>query len=59
MSVDIGARQQGESVCYRPDGMALLATSEELPCPLIEVKRRIVVTTVLMEFTALRRERER
>ena len=40
-SVDIGARQQGESVCYRPDGMALLATSEELPCPLIEVKRRI------------------
>ena len=39
--VDIGARQQGESICYRPDGMALLATSEELPCPLIEVKRRI------------------
>jgi hypothetical protein len=41
ISVDIGARQQGESVCYRSDGMALLATSEELPCPLIEVRRRI------------------
>lgn len=41
MGVDIGARQQGESICYRPDGKALLATSEELPCPLIEVKRRI------------------
>jgi hypothetical protein len=40
MSVDIGVRQQGESICYRPDGMALLATSEQLPCPLIETKRR-------------------
>jgi len=41
IGVDIGARRQGESICYRPDGIALLATSEELPCPLIEVKRRI------------------
>lgn len=40
-SVDVGARQQGEAVCYRADGMALLATSEELPCPLFEVKRRM------------------
>jgi hypothetical protein len=39
--VDIGARQQGEAVCYSTDGMALLATSEQLPCPLIEVKRRM------------------
>ena len=39
-AVDIGARHQGEAVCYSADGMALLATSEQLPCPLIEVKRR-------------------
>jgi hypothetical protein len=39
--VDVGARQQGEAVCYSADGMALFATSEELPCPLIEVKRRM------------------
>ena len=38
--VDIGARQQGEAVCYSADGRALFATSEGLPCPLIEVKRR-------------------
>lgn len=38
--VDIGARQQGEAVCYSADGMAVFATSEQLPCPLIEVKRR-------------------
>ena len=39
--VDIGARLQGEAVCYSADGMALFATSEQLPCPLIEVKRRM------------------
>lgn len=39
--VDTGARRQGESICYRADGMALLATSEQLPCPLIEITRRI------------------
>ena len=37
--VDIGVRQQGEAVCYSADGMTLFATSEQLPCPLIEVKR--------------------
>ena len=39
--VNLGARQQGEAVCYSADGMALFATSEQLPCPLIEVKRRM------------------
>ncbi len=39
--VDIGARRQGEAICYRADGMALLATSEQLPCPLIEIIRRV------------------
>jgi hypothetical protein len=35
--VPLGARGQGESVCYRLDGAALLATSEGTPTPLIEV----------------------
>ena len=39
--VNLGARQQGEAVCYSADGMALFATSEQLPCPLTEVKRRM------------------
>jgi hypothetical protein len=34
-----GVRRQGEAICYRADGLALLATSEGLPCPLIEVVR--------------------
>lgn len=34
-----GVRRQGEAICYRADGLALLATSEGLPCPLIEVAR--------------------
>jgi hypothetical protein len=38
--VDIGGfpgiRRQGEAVCYRADGLAILATSEGRPCPLIE-----------------------
>jgi hypothetical protein len=38
--VNIGKRKQGESICYRADGKALLATSEKLPCPLIEVVRK-------------------
>jgi hypothetical protein len=37
--INIGTRKQGEAICYRADGMALLATSEVLPCPLIEVVR--------------------
>ena len=39
--VNLGARQQGEAVCYSADGMVLFATSEQLPCPLTEVKRRM------------------
>ncbi len=34
-----GVRRQGEAICYRADGLALMATSEGLPCPLIEVAR--------------------
>ncbi|HSE99163.1 MAG TPA: hypothetical protein VLD57_12920 [Blastocatellia bacterium] len=37
--VDVGSRRQGEAICYRADGLALLATSEGVPCPLIEVSR--------------------
>ena len=40
ISVDIGSREQGEAICYRADGLALLATSEGLPCPLFETVRR-------------------
>jgi hypothetical protein len=36
-AVPLGLRLQGESVCYRLDGAALLATSEKRPTPLIEV----------------------
>jgi hypothetical protein len=35
--IPLGARRQGEAVCYRLDGAALLATSEGTPTPLIEV----------------------
>lgn len=35
--VPLGWRRQGESVCYRLDGAALLATSEGTPTPLVEV----------------------
>lgn len=35
--ISLGARKQGEAVGYRHDGAALLATSEGLPAPLIEV----------------------
>lgn len=37
--IALGTRKQGESICYRLDGRALLATSEGRPCPLIEVVR--------------------
>jgi len=40
MPGNIGARQQGEAICYSSDGKALLASSEQLPCPLIGVKRK-------------------
>lgn len=36
-AVPLGLRIQGEAVCYRLDGAALLATSERAPSPLIEV----------------------
>jgi hypothetical protein len=43
LPVDIGGfpgvRRQGEAICYRADGLAILATSEGRPCPLIEVVR--------------------
>jgi hypothetical protein len=38
--INLGTRRQGEAICYRADGQALLATSEGAPCPLIEVPRR-------------------
>lgn len=38
-ALSLGPRKQGEAVCYRLDGRALLATSEGRPCPLIETVR--------------------
>jgi hypothetical protein len=38
-AIELGPRQQGESVCYRHDGRAILATSEGERFPLIEVER--------------------
>lgn len=38
-TVELGPRQQGESICYRLDSNAVLATSEKLPTPLIESVR--------------------
>ena len=40
VELEFGERKQGESIAYRRDGLALLGTSEGLPCPLIEMKRR-------------------
>ena len=37
--IDLGTRQQGESVCYAADSNSLYATSEKRPTPLIKVKR--------------------
>ena len=37
---DLGKRKQGESIAYRNDGKALLATSEGRGTPLIQVERR-------------------
>lgn len=39
-TVDLGKRKHGETITYRLDGKALLATSERLPTPLIEIVRR-------------------
>lgn len=38
-TIALGERKQGESITYRLDGRALLATSEQLPAPLIQVQR--------------------
>ena len=38
--IDLGLRPQGEAVCYRHDGMAILTTSEGRSFPLIEVERQ-------------------
>ena len=39
-TVALGDREQGESITYRLDGKALLATSEKLPTPLIQVAQK-------------------
>ena len=39
-TIELGNRKQGEAITYRLDGKALLATSEGLPTPLIQVARR-------------------
>ncbi len=38
--VDLGAREQGEAVCYSADGNSIFATSEKKNSPLIEVERK-------------------
>ncbi|HZE72046.1 MAG TPA: hypothetical protein VE135_21265 [Pyrinomonadaceae bacterium] len=38
--IDLGKRKQGEAIAFRLDGRALLATSEGVGTPLIEVVRR-------------------
>ncbi|MFT3743115.1 MAG: hypothetical protein QM785_02370 [Pyrinomonadaceae bacterium] len=40
VSVDLGKRKGGESVCYSADGSSIFATSEGKNSPVIEVKRR-------------------
>jgi hypothetical protein len=34
--INVGIRRQGEGICYRLDGKALLLTSEGRPCPLYQ-----------------------
>jgi hypothetical protein len=38
--IELGEREQGESICYGEDGSSVFATSEKRPSPLIEVKRQ-------------------
>jgi hypothetical protein len=38
VSIDVGARRQGEGITYSLDGRSLLLTSEGTPCPLYEAK---------------------
>lgn len=37
-AIPIGFGLQVEGICYRPDGRAIMATSEGKPCPFIEVQ---------------------
>ncbi|HEV7681190.1 MAG TPA: hypothetical protein VGO68_03635 [Pyrinomonadaceae bacterium] len=39
-TIDLGSRKHGETIAYRLDGKAILATSERLPTPLIQIERR-------------------
>jgi len=38
--VDLGAREQGEAICYSVDGKSVFATSEKKNQPFIEAKRK-------------------
>lgn len=38
--IGLGQRKQGEAICYRHDGRAVIATSEGKQFPLIEVERK-------------------
>lgn len=40
VKIELGARKQGEGICYSLDGNSILATSEKRPTPLIEVRRK-------------------
>ena len=40
LTVELGAREQGESVGYSADGKSIFATSEKKNAPIIEVKRK-------------------
>ena len=39
-TIDLGSRKQGEAITYRLDGLAILATSEGSPAPLLQILRR-------------------
>lgn len=39
-TIDLGSRKQGEAITYRLDGRALLATSEGVRAPLLQIVRR-------------------
>jgi hypothetical protein len=38
--IDLGSRQQGEAICYRVDGKALVMTSEGVHSALIQIERK-------------------
>ena len=39
-TIELGPREQGESIAYSPDGKSIFANSENKKSPLIEVKRK-------------------